>query len=46
MDLSCQHNSNIIPGKLETASATRNPGILRLLDARFREHNGKTGKKF
>jgi hypothetical protein len=30
-----QHNSNVIPGKLAIASATRNPGISKISGCRF-----------
>jgi hypothetical protein len=34
-------NSNVIPGKLAIASATRNPGISKTLDTGFRRYDGK-----
>jgi hypothetical protein len=36
-----QHNSYVIPGKLATASATRNPGISKRLDTGFRRYDAK-----
>jgi hypothetical protein len=36
-----RHNSNVIPGKLAIASATRNPGISNALDTGFRRYDGK-----
>jgi len=47
-----QHNSNVIPGKLAIASATRNPGIfvgargMRPLDTGLRRYDGKSQSGF
>jgi hypothetical protein len=35
-------NLIVIPGKLAIASATRNPGVSRALDAGFHRHDGIT----
>jgi len=40
-DQNAAQKSIVIPGKLAIASATRNPGILRILDAGFHRHDEK-----
>jgi hypothetical protein len=38
---STQQRRIVIPGKLAIASATRNPGLLDVVDAGFHRHDGK-----
>jgi len=40
-DQNAAQKSIVIPGKLAIAGATRNPGILRILDAGFHRHDEK-----